>query len=83
MEFSIFREQLKLYYQQQNINLEVPDDNFLCWLIGFAEGDGSFIINKRNELSFVLVQGAANKRLLENVFAKLQLGHIIKQSERV
>ncbi len=31
--------------------VQVPSDDFLYWLIGFAEGDGSFIVNGRGDLT--------------------------------
>ena len=31
-----------------------PSQSFLTWLIGFTEGDGSFIIIKRVGLQFVI-----------------------------
>lgn len=81
--FEAFKVKLENYYLSNNIKKEIPSDLFLYWLIGFGEGDGSFIINKRNELSFILIQGAANKILLDKVHEILFLGHIIKQSSRV
>jgi len=34
-----------------------PSDEFLTWLIGFTEGDGSFIVSGRGSLQFVVTQG--------------------------
>lgn len=83
MEFILFKTKLKQYYAKANIIKEPPSDNFLFWFIGFSEGDGSFVVNKRNELSFILIQGAANKIILDNILKELPLGHIIKQSDRI
>lgn len=83
MDFTLFKYKLEQYYIKLNLIKELPSDDFLYWLIGFTEGDGSFVINKRNELSFILIQGAANKIILENIWNQLSLGHIIKQNLRV
>lgn len=45
-------------------SFKVPSDSFLYWLIGFTEGDGCFLVNNRNELSFILIQGNLNLSLL-------------------
>src|ERR1700749_3270333 len=34
----------------------LPSNKILEWLIGFTEGDGSFIVTKRGELQFVISQ---------------------------
>lgn len=83
MDFSIFKDKLQKYYDKQNIKTKIPSEEFLTWFIGFSEGDGSFVVNKRNQLSFILIQGTANLTLLENILKELPLGHIIKQSLRV
>jgi hypothetical protein len=41
-------------------NAQIPTDNFLTWFIGFTEGDGSFIVNKRKNLSFSAAKSRAN-----------------------
>jgi hypothetical protein len=43
------------------------DPDFQEWLIGFTEGDGSFVINKRGDLSFVLIQSEDNKEILYKI----------------
>lgn len=83
MNFILFKFKLQQYYTKLNLVKELPSDDYLYWLIGFAEGDGCFTINKRNELSFILIQGAANKIILENIQKQLSLGHIISQNSRV
>jgi hypothetical protein len=44
-----------------------PSSEFLYWLIGFTEGDGCFLVNNRNELSFILIQGKENVGLLYKI----------------
>lgn len=55
------------------------DDNFLQWFIGFSEGDGSFIITKRNELNFVITQHTNNLSLLYEIQERFGFGNVIKQ----
>lgn len=81
--FLNFKTELKNYYDRNNINNDLPTDDFLYWFIGFSEGDGSFVINKRKELSFILIQGNDNINLLYKILNNLKLGHIIKQGTRI
>jgi len=62
---------------------EIPDDKFLEWLIGFTEGDGSFVVNHRNELSFVITQGTSNKEVLHLIKDKLNMGSVILQGKNI
>lgn len=68
-----------------NLNKEVttPSDEFLYWLIGFTEGDGCFLVNKRKELAFILIQGKDNVNLQHTIKNTLLKGNIIKQGPRV
>lgn len=81
--FALFKDKLKSFHLSRKITLPPPSDDFLFWLIGFAEGDGSFIVTQRLSLNFVLTQGEANKKVLERVLFELRLGHILKQGPRV
>jgi hypothetical protein len=83
--FLKFKIKLKEYYDSQPTlkNKELPSDQFLYWFIGFTEGDGSFVVNKRKELSFILIQGLNNKILLDSIHNILGLGFILKQNSRV
>lgn len=72
------KEWLKL-----NPNSKIPNDDFLNWLIGFTEGDGCFLVNKRKELSFILTQGDSNLDLLNLIKTNLNMGNVIKQGPRV
>lgn len=67
----------------KNKLLPVLDDKFLSWLIGFTEGDGSFVINHRKELSFILIQGIDNVGILYKIQKILNMGNVIKQGPRV
>ncbi len=81
--FLKFKLKQTQYYKDNNINNDLPSDFFLYWLIGFTEGDGSFVINKRNELSFILIQGIKNYEILLNIQNILGFGNLIKQGPRV
>jgi len=78
-QFLIFQNEWKKSFPDSNI----PDSNFLFWLIGFFEGDGCFLVNNRRELSFILTQGILNVNLLYLIQNKLKMGHVIKQGPRV
>jgi hypothetical protein len=73
--FLIFKSSYKIQFP----NKEIPDDNFLEWLVGFTEGDGSFVINHRNELAFIITQGNSNKIVLDTIAKNLNFGKVIKQ----
>ena len=81
--FFNFKSKLTQYYKDNQIYNDLPSDSFLFWLIGFTEGDGSFIINKRNDLSFILIQGIDNYQILLKIQKILGFGNLIKQGPRV
>ena len=54
-------------------------DEFLQWLVGFVEGDGSFIVNHRKELSFVITQYKDDIQILELIQKNLGFGSVIRQ----
>lgn len=64
-------------------NAQIPSDNFLTWFVGFTEGDGSFIVNKRKSLSFVVTQGVDNIGVLNYIQETLGMGRVIQQGPRV
>lgn len=75
-EFSSFYSKFKEYYP----DLKLPDSRFLEWLIGFSEGEGSFIIAKRGDLSFVVTQSSSDLKVLNYIKDNLGFGRVIKQS---
>jgi hypothetical protein len=75
-EFSIFYENLKLYLP----NRISPSENFLTWFIGFTEGEGSFIVNHRGDLAFVITQSNVDIKVLEFIQESLGFGKVIAQS---
>ena len=77
--FILFKTQWNKTYSDKH----VPSDTFLSWFIGFVEGDGSFIVNHRKELSFVVTQGLQNIQVLYHIQNILNMGNVIKQGPRV
>lgn len=78
-DFSFFYKKYNEYF---NNSKPLPEYEFLTWFIGFSEGDGSFVINNRNELSFVITQSTEDEQILNLIFEKLNFGRVIKQGKR-
>jgi len=55
------------------------DDDWLFWFIGFSEGDGSFIVDRRNNLQFVISQ--KDILPLQMIANTLKFGRVIKQGK--
>jgi hypothetical protein len=58
-----------------------PSPEFLTWLIGFSEGDGSFIKANRGDLYFVITQDTRDKQVLEYIQRELNMGKVINQGK--
>jgi hypothetical protein len=69
-------------YTESYSQSSLPSEEFLTWFIGFTEGDGSFVVNKRNELQFVITQSTEDIKILNHIQNNLGFGKIIKQGER-
>lgn len=80
--FNKYHLDLKTNGKKEN-QLPLPTENFLCWLIGFTEGDGSFVVNKRGDLAFIITQGEKAKNVLYEIKEHLGFGTVIKQGPRV
>jgi len=74
--FSSFYSKFTEYYP----NSKIPNDKFLQWFIGFSEGEGSFIVSKRGDLSFVITQSTLDIQCLNYIKDNLGFGKVIKQS---
>jgi len=48
--------------------------------VGFTEGEGSFIVNNRGDLAFVITQATNDKHILEYIKEVLGFGKVIPQS---
>lgn len=66
-------------YTKAYPNKPIPSKNFLEWLVGFVEGDGSFIVNKRGDLQFVITQSTPDIQVLNYIMEILGFGRVIKQ----
>jgi hypothetical protein len=75
-DFSTFYSKYKNHLTNNN----VPSDTFLTWLIGFTEGEGSFIVNNRGDLVFVITQATVDKQILDFIKEILGFGKVISQS---
>lgn len=73
-DFSSFYSKLSEYCP----NSKQPNDKFLQWFIGFSEG--SFILAKRGDLSFVITQSTVDIQCLNYIKDSLGFGKVIKQS---
>lgn len=70
------------FYENYNNYLpnKTPSSEFLTWLVGFTEADGSFIVNSRGDLVFVITQATTDKQVLEFIKEILGFGKVISQS---
>ena len=72
------------YYQLNSKcygKIKQPSPEFLTWLIGFSEGDGSFVKSKRGDLYFVIVQDTRDKQVLDFIQQELNMGKVIVQGK--
>lgn len=58
---------------------KTPDFSWLTWFIGFIEGDGSFIVAKRGDISFVITQDTRDIQVLYMIQDVLGFGKVVKQ----
>ena len=68
---------------KSHISSDLPSKDFLTWLIGFSEGDGSFIVSRRGDLSFVISQDTRDIQVLNMIQNNLKFGKVIKQGSTV
>lgn len=76
---------LTFNFSYKNINHNY-DNNFIYWLIGFTEGDDSFIINrpeqrKNKYLEFKITQSSNDAQILFFIKKKLGFGSVSKQDK--
>jgi hypothetical protein len=62
-------------------HVALPSEKFLTWFIGFTEGEGSFIVNNRGDLCFVITQSTIDIYILEYIKETLGFGKVISQSK--
>jgi hypothetical protein len=73
---------LRLLYDKRFPNANAPSQSFLEWVVGFTEGDGSFIVNSRGTAIFVITQSTLDLQVLEYIQRTLGFGRVIKQGPR-
>jgi len=75
-------EQFKEFYDKYERifpnNAKISKE-WLDWFIGFSEGDGSFIVDNRNNLQFVITQ--KDIKVLEMIYDTFKFGRVIKQGK--
>lgn len=77
---SISENNLIIYEKiRKLLNLNKLDNDFISWLVGFTEGDGSFIITKKGNLCLVITQDTKDIQVLNYIKQKLGYGQVIKQ----
>jgi len=76
-DFSLFYNRFTKIYPDK----KKPDSKFLEWLIGFSEGEGSFCLAKRGDLSFVITQSTYDIGVLNYIKDNLCFGKVIVQSK--
>lgn len=74
--FQQFYHKYIQYFPNNNV---IVTDDWLYWFIGFSEGDGSFIVDHRNNLQFVITQ--KDIKILEEILKTLKFGRVIKQGK--
>lgn len=74
--FDLFYEKYKTYLS----NNILPSKDFLTWFIGFVEGEGSFIVNNRGDLAFIITQSTNDIQVLKFIQETLGFGKVIPQS---
>lgn len=77
-DFSLFFLKHRAYLP----DISQPTQNFLCWFVGFTEGEGSFIVNNRGDLAFVVVQSTSEINVLFFIQETLGFGKVISQSSK-
>ena len=81
-DFSPFYHAIKELYPER-AECDLPDTEFLSWLIGFAEGDGSFVMINRNKIAtFVIIQSTQDVDILECIQLRLGFGKVHPQGKR-
>ena len=83
-QFEKFLDGYKTFYSKEALYSSPPSEEFLTWLIGFTEGDGSFVISRSGSgaLQFVITQSTEDIQILYYIQETLGFGKVIKQGER-
>lgn len=82
-KFTNYYEKSKHYLSKNLAATQLPtqpSSYFLTWFIGFSEGEGSFIVNNRGDLAFVITQSTTDIKILYYIQERLGFGKVIAQS---
>jgi LAGLIDADG endonuclease len=80
-DFDPFYKRFRQVHFMQRKSL--PSVQWLTWLIGFTEGDGSFLVTNRGDLMFVITQSMYNVTVLHDIIKHLGIGRVIVQSKQL
>ena len=69
------------HYKQIYPHKQLPSAVWLTWLIGFSEGDGSFLVTNRGDQMFVITQSIYDVAILHNIMNTLGFGRVITQNK--
>lgn len=75
-------DEFYLKYKEFKPRNSIPDQKFLEWFVGFFEGDGSFILMKRGDISIVVTQSSKDIQILNYIKNNLNIGNVILQSKK-
>lgn len=76
--FDLFYKEFERRYP----NKTKPTPEFLQWFIGFHEGDGSFTMASRGDLSIVITQSERDINVLNYIKDTLNIGSVFIQSRK-
>ncbi|CAH2356101.1 putative intron-encoded endonuclease (mitochondrion) [[Candida] railenensis] len=77
-DFREFNKEFKIRFP----NKPLPSKDFLIWFLGFFEGNGSFIIPNRNDLSIIINQSKVNLNMLNDIKTMLNMGSMNMESKK-
>jgi len=73
------------YYQLNSKcygKIKQPSPEFLTWLIGFSEGDGSFVKAKDGNLRFTITQDSGDVQILDYIKKELNQGKVERHGKK-
>ena len=84
---SRFNSTPRIGEKERNLNVEqLNNEDFLKWLVGFTDGDGSFTLSKSNNkwnLTYKITQSKYNGKLLNKIKSRLKIGRINEYKDSI
>ena len=74
-------ERFQTMHKERYPNVLTPSKEFLQWLVGFTEGDGSFTLSTRSVPAFVITQSSSEIQVLLYIQKTLGFGQVMKQGK--